>query len=83
MCTSSGNQRFGVVTKTRLRDAAQLVHEPPLPLTPAGDVLDDRVREAEVELAVGERQVTPVGAHRAHLREGGGEPVELGVPDGR
>ena len=63
------------------RDAAELVHEAPLPLAAAGDVLDDGVREAEVELAVGERQLAAVGAHGAHLRERGREPVELGVPD--
>ena len=47
----------------------------------AGDVLDDRVREPEVERAVREGQVAAVGAHRAHLRERRREPVELGPAD--
>ena len=51
------------------------------PVAPAGDVLDHGVREAEVELAVRERKLAPVGAHRGHGREGGGEAVELGVAD--
>ena len=63
-------------------DAAELGDEPPLPVPAAGDVLDDGVREAEVELAVGERQLAPVGADRRDGREGGGEAIELGVADG-
>ena len=59
------------------------MHEPPLAVASAGDVLDDRVREAEVELAVRERQLAPVGPHGAHLGERRGEAVELGVPDRR
>ena len=63
-------------------DAAELVHEPPLPVAAAGDVLDDRVREAEVERAVGERQLAPVGSNRVHLWERSDEAIELGVADG-
>ena len=55
MCTSTGNQRFGVVTKARRDDAQSLVDEAAL-LHPAADVLDHRIREADVELGVVERQ---------------------------
>ncbi len=63
-------------------DAAELGDELPLTFAPTGDVLDDRVREAEVERAVGERQLAAVRADRGDEREGGGEAVELGVADG-
>ncbi len=62
MCGSSGNSRFGVVTKTRAGDPAELGDELPLTVAAAGDVLDHGVREAEVEGAVGEGQLAPVGA---------------------
>ena len=63
-----------------LGDPAELVHEPPLAVAAAVDVLDHRVREAEVELAVGERQLAAVGPHGASPGERLGEPFELGVP---
>src|SRR5439155_22479497 len=56
-------------------------HEAPLRIATAGDVLYDRVREADVERPVGEGQVAPVGPHRGDRREGGREAVERRLPD--
>ena len=48
-------------------DAQRLADELPLPLA-AADVLDDGVREHDVELAVGERQRERVALHVADAR---------------
>ena len=65
------------------RDACELVDELPLPFAAAVDVLDDRVREPDVELDVAERQGASVGANRPDCGERRAEPVELGVADRR
>ena len=62
VCTSSGNRRFGVVMKTRRPTRSASRDEAALPLA-AADVLDDGVREDDVELAVGERQRERVALH--------------------
>ena len=63
------------------RDAAELVHEPALALTPTANVLDHGVREREVELTVAERKLAPVGLHGPDCRERGPKAIELGDPD--
>ena len=75
-------QRFGVVTKTRLATRQSSPRNRRCPCRPPATCSIDGVREAEVERAVGERQLAPVGAHGRHPRERGGEAVELGVADG-
>ena len=55
VCTSIGNQRFGVVRNTRRPTRSASRDERPLALA-AADVLDHRVRVDDVEGAVGERE---------------------------
>jgi hypothetical protein len=64
-----------------VRDPAELVHEATLPFSATGDVLDDRVGEADLEGRVEEGKVSAVRLHDGHLRERGGETVETSVSD--
>src|SRR3954451_4504647 len=67
--------------KGALRDAAELVHESQL-LCSAADMLDDGVREADVERLVGEREIAAVGLYHGHLWKRRRKRVEGGDPDG-
>ena len=63
-------------------DPAELVHEPALGV-PVADVLDDSVREGDLELCVGERERATIGANGRHAGKRGLEPLEILRRDSR
>ena len=67
VCTSTGNQRFGVVMNARRPTRSASATKRRCSLLPA-DVLDHRVREDDVEGAVLERQLERVGLDVARVR---------------
>ncbi len=66
VCGSIGNHRFGVVTNTCPATRQSSATKRRCSSRPPATCSTHRVREAEVELAVGERQLAAVRADRVH-----------------
>ena len=80
MCSSIGNQRFGVVRNTRRPTRSASATNRALPL-PVADVLDHGVREDDVEGPVGKREGTRVALDVGDLRIPLAEPDAVVQPE--